>query len=196
MNLDSSDSEKEGGDDDGVMVGAEEEEDDEDVFEDARSVRSFRSTRSGKSGKSGKGVVGGGTTPMWGRLSAEDEREVGVAKWVEKGHWDEVGDEVEEESDDEEEFTKRQAFKVGQFIDRWIGWRVFGQDDGESDDDEEEEGKEKEGRKKRVQLTEVKKERVPLSEEELRRVREKREEGVEEWKDPAWVLGVISNLVF
>lgn len=167
----------------GISDGEEEEDDEEgDVFEDARSVRSVRSARSVRSGRNTPGLV---------RRSVEEQqrREEVVASWV----LEEGGDEEEEVYSEDEEFTKRQAFKVGQFIDRWIGWRIFGEVDEEEEEDEElEEG----GKRKRQTAVQEVKERVPLDEETLRRLREKREEGTDDWKDPAWVLSLISNLVF
>ncbi|TGZ80430.1 hypothetical protein EX30DRAFT_372357 [Ascodesmis nigricans] len=103
-------------------------------------------------------------------------------------HQDEDATEDEDEEEDEM-YTRRHTFVIGQFIDRWIGWSIFGAEDETEDETAAEE---EDMKRKRRQMAVH---REPPDEEQLREMRRRRDQ-TEDWQDPAWILSVASNLLF
>jgi hypothetical protein len=104
---------------------------------------------------------------------------------------------AEQEQEEEEEFSQwgLNAFQLGQWVDRLIGWSVGGD---ESDETEEEEVEEEEsGKRKRARERERLEKMLQVEQERRREEARAKRDGDDEGLDPlAWVAGVVSGVLF
>jgi hypothetical protein len=98
----------------------------------------------------------------------------------------------EEEEEEGEDIDIPRGFGLGQFVDRVIGWSVFADD---TDDDESLDGYEEEhALARKAQFANERVKFGALDEEQLRRQRRLRDEGVG-WQDPAWIFNIASKVL-
>ena len=113
-------------------------------------------------------------SPMWGAAEEEDYMAAGHAASARE--WEE-----------EEEEAVGGVYRLGQIIDRLIGWSVFGEDESDS----EEEGKRMEEERGRERI------RIARPEEERAREEQRRRRDMDEgWQEPAWIFSIASNVLF
>lgn len=121
-------------------------------------------------------------SPMWGMREEFDYMTAGTGMGGGNVHSEEA------EESEEEDMDLRGGYRLGQLIDRLIGWSVFAEDETDSEDDNYEHKPVKPIRE-RIKL-------APAEEQKLREEQRQRRDQDAGWQDPAWIFSIASNVLF
>lgn len=151
-----------------------------------------------------------GMSPMWGMREEFDYFGAGAAHFTNAGgskEKDGKGKARQEEGEEEEYYRDlRGGYKLGQIIDRLIGWSLFADDDDDDTTDDDDGGydghagggagddgaKAAHRRKPRERLRLL----APEDQEKLREEQRLRRDQDGGWQDPAWIFSIASNVLF
>lgn len=139
-----------------------------------------------------------GMSPMWGMREEFDYFGAHAISSVGKG--EEGAGEGGGGGEEEEEYYRhlRGGYRLGQIIDRLIGWSLFADDDDDDDSADDDDGGGDVGddgvyrRKPRERLRLL----TAEDQEKLREEQRLRRDQDGGWQDPAWIFSIASNVLF
>ncbi|CCX12001.1 Similar to hypothetical protein [Tuber melanosporum Mel28]; acc. no. XP_002835132 [Pyronema omphalodes CBS 100304] len=137
-------------------------------------------------------------TPMWGPIEESSDYFTHNMNGVRSRRASISRAKAEQEQEEEEEFSQwgLNAFQLGQWVDRLIGWSVGG-DESDEETEEEEVEEEECGKRKRARERERLEKMLQVEQERRREEARAKRDGDDEGLGPlAWVAGVVSGVLF